>query len=104
MTYMVSTPTGPVEIVDKVGDITYGSILTDAEGNKYVPQKQGYGVVPLEVAQAVAEQPELDEQTGNADTEQEPADDGASEDDVDSGTEGEEVSESEGSDNDTPEA
>lgn len=97
MSFAVSTPDGPVEIVQKIGDVTHGSLLLDAEGNVYVPQKQGYGAVPLEVAEAVAEQEQetlTEEELAAFAAEAlaangsiNPADDGAPEGDVDSGEE-----------------
>lgn len=108
MSFAVNTTTGQVDIVEKVGDPIYGSRLIDAEGNIYVPSKYGSHVVPVEVAEATSRMVDgneyRDEQTGNTEPEAEPvADDGASEDDVDSGDEGE-VSDSETSDTEESEA
>ena len=108
MSFAVNTINGQVEIVEKQGDPIHGSRLLDAEGNIYVPSKYGPHVVPLEVAEATTNIVDgneyRDPQTGNTEPEGEPvADDGPSEDEVDSGEEGE-VSESDASDTDSPEA
>lgn len=55
MTFTAYGPDGPVEIVHKEGDVTYGDKLYDTEGNVYVPSKAGYGVVLLEIREAVEE-------------------------------------------------